>query len=166
MAAMELTADAFRAVMSRFVTGVCVVTVCDEDGRPRGLTVNAFTSVSLQPPTVLVSLAHASETHPVVVRRGMFAVNILAADQHDHARKLATKDPDKFHHVGWSQGPHGVPLLHDALAHLVCRTQQRVTVADHDLLIATVVDASVNPGSPLIFYDRRFWALQDLSNIS
>jgi flavin reductase (DIM6/NTAB) family NADH-FMN oxidoreductase RutF len=162
----ELAADEFRAVMARFVTGVCVLTVSDEEGRPRGLTVNAFMSVSVQPATVLVSLAHTSETHPVVVRRGIFAVNILAAGQHVCARRLATKDPDKFRDVAWSRGAHGVPLLHGALAYLVCRTRQCVPVADHDLIIATVLQAWHAPGSPLIFYDRRFWTLNDLSNIS
>ncbi len=148
------SADDFRKWMSRWATGVCVVTARD-GAADAGLTVNAFLSVSLHPPSVLVSLTLDADTTPVIERSRAFAVNLLAADQRalseQFARTLSSQD--KFQGVPVHRGVAGVPLLDGALGALECRVAAWVPQFDHVLVVGEVVRQEVGrDAEPLLFY--------------
>ena len=143
---------AFRQVCGTFATGVTVVTTSGPDG-PYGATVNAFTSLSVDPPQVLVCLAQTSRTWAAVQEAGRFAVNILAADQEDVARLLATSAPDKMDRVAWTPGTNGSPVLDGVVGALECDLSAALAQATHMVLIGRVSHAVHVPvGDPLIFF--------------
>jgi flavin reductase (DIM6/NTAB) family NADH-FMN oxidoreductase RutF len=149
---------AFRAFMARWPTGVAVVTAHDGSS-DYGLTVNAFLSVSLTPPTVLVSLTQDADTTPVVRRAKAFAVNFLTADQRLLSERFARAIPpdEKFRGLAVDRGSTGAPLLKETLGALECRLTQEIPVGDHLLLIGEVVDQRRGrETSPLLFFRSRY----------
>lgn len=151
---------AFRDTLGRFPTGVAVVTASGEQG-PAGLTTNAFSSLSLDPPLVLVCFDRASRTLAIVRERRRFAVNILRAGQEDLARLFAGKapHPEKFAAVTHT-ADRGVPVLDDALAWLVCDLEAMHPGGDHDIGIGAVTALGDDPdGEPLVFHDGKFRTL-------
>lgn len=153
-----LTSDAFREVIGHFASGVTVITTT-LDGRPYGTTASAVTSLSLEPPMLVVCLNRASATGQAILRSGRFAVNILGEGDDDLARRFATKGDDKFAGVAVEQRADGPPLLVDALAQLICRVTQQVEAATHVVLIAEVDEATARPGRPLAYYRGKFGRL-------
>ena len=149
----------FRDTLGRFPTGVAVVTATGPEG-PAGLTTNAFSSLSLDPPLVLVCFDRESRTLPVVRSGGRFAVNVLRAGQEDLARLFAGKapHPEKFEAVT-HQVDHGVPVLDDALAWLVCDLEALHPGGDHEIGIGRVTALGRDEGEPLVFYDGAFRTL-------
>jgi len=144
---------AFRDAIGSFPTGVCVVTACGDDG-PAGLTTNAVTSLSLDPQLLIVCFDNASRTLPVVREAGRFAVNVLRAGQGDLARVFASKRVarEKFAETTHTVA-HGVPVLDDALAWLVCELQQLIPGGDHTIGIGAVTELDFDPaGEPLTFF--------------
>ncbi len=149
---------AFRGLMARWATGVTVVTA-HHAGRDAGLTVNAFLSVSLQPPSVLVSLMHDVDTLPVIAASGTFAVNVLAADQRALSERFArtVASEEKFRGVGVHRGPDHLPLLDGTLGAVVCRTAATVPQFDHRLLVGEVVRQELGrEAPPLLFYRSSY----------
>ena len=148
-----LDAPAFRQVMKAFPTGVTVVTALGDGGRPVGLTVNSFTSVSLDPPLVLVCLDRNSASHDQVIAARTFVVNILAADQGSLAVRFAA-DPagGRFNGVGWWAGPGGVPVLAGVAAWLFCTLDDVHSAGDHSILVAGASDGARGAGEALAFY--------------
>ena len=113
----------FRHVLGHFATGVTIISTCDAEGRPTGLTASAFSSVSLDPPLILVCVDHKSQSYPALVAGKQFAVNVLCHDQEGVSRRFATtKIENKFEGVPFTLSPLGLPLLDNALAHLECAT--------------------------------------------
>ena len=147
----------FRDVMSRFPTGVTVVAAMTADGTPRGLTVNAFTSVSLDPPLVLVCIDKKASSHDALIEVGRFAVTILAADQADVAERFAA-DPalGRFETVGWTQSEGGNPVLDDSSAWLDCDLERVVNAGDHSILLGGVLAAGSTDREPLVFHAGSF----------
>jgi 3-hydroxy-9,10-secoandrosta-1,3,5(10)-triene-9,17-dione monooxygenase reductase component len=143
--------QAFRAVCGTFATGVTVVTTDGPDG-PQGGTVNSFTSLSADPPQVIVCLAKHSRTWRAVESSGTFAVNILSAGQEDVARLFASRDETKMAHVDWSPAANGAPLLDGVVASIECTLTAALEQATHMLLIGSVTAAEHNGGDPLIFF--------------
>ena len=117
-----IAADDFRHVLGHFATGVTILTTCDNDARPTGLTASAFSSVSLDPPLVLICVDHKSQSYPALKERGCFAVNILGAQQQAISRRCASSRLDKFDEVPHTISDRGLPLIEGALAHLECTT--------------------------------------------
>jgi flavin reductase (DIM6/NTAB) family NADH-FMN oxidoreductase RutF len=156
--------DSFRRVMGHFVTGVSVVTTfrADEPERPYGITVNALTSVSLEPPLVMVAIGHGRRIEPHIRATGRYAVNILAADQQRLADCFAgaAVEPDREAFCGaeWVPGSTGLPLLRGAIAYLECTTVRVISVGDHDLHIGRVDRLATAPdhAPPLLYYRRRY----------
>lgn len=150
---------AFRDVVGRFPTGVAVVTAVGPDG-PAGLTTNAFSSLSLDPPLVIVCFDRDSRTLPVVRASARFAVNILPAGREDLARLFAGKapHPEKFAAVMHSV-EHGVPILDAALAWMVCDLAELHAGGDHEIGIGAVTALGGCEGTPLVFHEGRFRAL-------
>src|SRR5919201_592325 len=129
----------FRQVLGHFVTGVTVITALD-DGRPAGLAVNSFTSVSLDPPLVAFCAAKSSTTWPSIQRAGRFCVNILDDDQEDLSRLFATRGADKFAGLGWRKSFGGSPILADVLAWIDCVTDAEHEAGDHLIVVGKVLD--------------------------
>src|SRR5256885_9989154 len=149
--------DEFRSFMSHWPTGVTVVTSRDGGGAPAGCTVNAMMSVSLFPPRLMVSLATTSATLKAILRAGDFGLNVLGADQEELCHLFA-KGPkgDRFSRVRYDYR-HGVPLLADVTAAIVCTVQDTMNCGDHVLIVGAPVWHTVRgDDSPLVFHRRRY----------
>ncbi|HEY8449239.1 MAG TPA: flavin reductase family protein [Bacillota bacterium] len=156
---MTIDPKTFRQVLGHFATGITVVTTRDAGGEPRGLTVNAFTSVSLDPPLVLFSLDRNSTTAPAFEVADAFAINILRADQRPVAERFAQTGGDKFTVGQWRSGKTGVPVLADALACIECTKWQVYDGGDHLLYLGRVEELWAGPGDPLLFFRGRILTL-------
>jgi flavin reductase (DIM6/NTAB) family NADH-FMN oxidoreductase RutF len=159
-AAVEQRARELRQVMGRFATGVTVVTTIERD-TIHGMTANAFLSVSLRPPLVLVSLGRC-RMNEMLPRTKRYGVSVLAHDQeqfaaHFAAQRPATVEPTFLWHKG-------LPLLEGALAHLVCRVVDVHPAGDHVLWIGEVEHLEHEDGEPLLFYTGRFGTLREVSD--
>ncbi len=144
----------FRRVMGHFATGVAVVTGRHPDGRPCGLAVNAFCSVSLEPTLVLVCLEHISASHGCIREAGAFAVNVLEQQRGESlARRFSTWGfDDKFRGVAYREERTGAPVLDDALAWLDCRLTDTMPGGDHTIFLGEVLAADAREGTPLVYY--------------
>ena len=152
-----ISADEFRQVLGHFATGVTVITVRDPDGRPTGLTASAFTSVSLDPPLILVCVDHKSQSYPSLIVSKTFAVNILSLDQEAVSRRFATtKIENKFEGVPFTLSPLGLPLIDSALAQLECATVNIHPEGDHSIFIGRVERSQSAAGAPLVYYRGRY----------
>ncbi len=144
---------AFRQLCGRFATGIVVLTARDPHGAPLGMTMNSFTSVSLDPPLIALAVGHEAQMHSLLLTTTHLAVNILAIEQEALARRFAAGLPERFDGVGWQPGPTDEVLLDGALAHLYCTRWDTVPVGDHTLLIARVTGGSTAAiGGPLLYY--------------
>ena len=151
-----LGSDLVKQVNRRFVTGVTVVTTMDGEV-PRGLAVNAFASVSLEPPTVMVCVQRTSGTHDCLFRAGHLAVNILSTDQLDVVTRFAGKSPDKFAGLDWAPGPFGSPLLARSSAQMEVEIRERLQASTHTVFICRVVAAQVTERSPMVYSAGQFF---------
>lgn len=134
-----VAATTLRRALARFVTGVTVVTAADAAGRPTALTVNAFTSVSLEPPLVLVCIDERSRAVGAIRSRGRFAVHLLAAGQGDLARRFARTGEDKLALLAEAPSALGNPLLRSWLALFECRLDAEHAGGDHRILVGEVL---------------------------
>ncbi|MEM1382455.1 MAG: flavin reductase family protein [Pseudomonadota bacterium] len=149
-----------RRALGAFATGVTIVTASDpENGEPVGFTANSFTSVSLEPPLLLVCLAHTAASYAIFCATGSFAVNVLAANQEETAKIFATRGADKFATVAWQPGGTGAPLIEGTLAQFDCAIYERMTAGDHDVLIGRVAAYSRREGRALVYHSGSFAAL-------
>ncbi|SAL65939.1 flavin reductase [Caballeronia humi] len=139
----------FRRALGAFVTGVTVVTTIQPDGSPRGFTANSFTSVSLDPPLILVCIAKTASSHPVFSQTQRFAVSVLADDQRPVSGVFASKSADKFAQVAWHARTTGSPLMDNAAASFDCETHQVIDAGDHIILMGRVVDFTYTAATPL-----------------
>jgi len=153
-----LDSDTYRDLIGRFATGVTVITARDGD-TAHGTTASAVSSLSLQPPMLLICMNEQSATGRAVARSGYFAVNVLNEDQHDLAHRFATKDPDKFAGIRTAHGPTGQILLPGALATFECRVVDQLTGGTHTVFVAEVHHADGHPGQPLAYYRGRLGQL-------
>ncbi|MFT4125384.1 MAG: flavin reductase family protein [Gordonia sp. (in: high G+C Gram-positive bacteria)] len=157
--------DVMKAVNRRFVTGVTVVTTRDGD-TPRGLAVNAFASISLEPPTVMIAVAHTSSTHDCLFRARHLAINILAVDQLDVVSVFASKATDKFVGVRWHPGPLGSPLIEGSSAAMEVEIRERLRASTHTLFVCRVRNAQVGEHSPMIYSAGKFFDSAALSPLT
>jgi flavin reductase (DIM6/NTAB) family NADH-FMN oxidoreductase RutF len=149
----------YRRVCAQFATGITVVTVVDENGHPHGMTVNSFSSVSLDPPLVLVSIDLRNSILGHFLSASAFAINILAEGQADLSRRFASVSEKRFEGVNWQHSPLGMPLLDGVLAHLDCLVARTFEVGDHTILIGEVRHASYTEGRPLVYFDSAYQRL-------
>jgi flavin reductase (DIM6/NTAB) family NADH-FMN oxidoreductase RutF len=161
-----MTADSqvFKNVLSRFASGVTVVTTT-VDGEPHGLTVSAFCSVSMEPPRILVCLGNGTDSKPRIERAGAFAVHILGQDHARLALRFAKMLPDVtelFDGVDYTTAATGSPILSQCLGWLDCKVDAAYPVGDHTIFIGAVEAMQVaEPGAPVLYYDRAFRTLLD-----
>lgn len=149
----------FKDVMGNYPTGVTVVTTIDSTGKPVGLTVNSFASVSLDPLLILWSIDHKATTLPAFMESGKFAVHILAGNQKDICMAFATKGADRFAACEWSlSSEHELPVIEGAFAVLQCQSVQTVEAGDHTILIGEVCDIQIDTDKDPMLYHRRHFA--------
>jgi flavin reductase (DIM6/NTAB) family NADH-FMN oxidoreductase RutF len=146
-----------RDALGCFATGVTVVTCLTADGSPAGLTVNSFTSVSLDPPLLLVCLAKPAASAAALIEAEHFAVNVLQAGQQPASIRFSTRDEDRFGTTPWACGEAGAPILGDSLGVFECERHAVHDGGDHHILVGQVVKASFDPSvDPLLFFRGRY----------
>lgn len=158
---MAIDKDQFRQVLSHFAAGVTVVTTLDGEQRPHGLTATAFTSVSLEPPLVLVCIDKKADTHPHFEPAGVFAVNFLALDQRDISQRFAKHGGEKFIGLAWRRGVLGTPLLDGTIGHVECRIRHAYEGGDHTILVGEIESADICEGEPLLHFRHAYRRVAD-----
>jgi flavin reductase (DIM6/NTAB) family NADH-FMN oxidoreductase RutF len=158
---LRVDQERLRSVMARYLTGVSIVTAPG----PVGLTASSFTSVSVEPPTVLVCLYADSPVRHAIAEAGCYAINMLGGSQARLARRFAQRGLDhaeRFHWLDLEQGITGSPLITGAAAWLDCRLQQEFEVATHAIVIGEVLAAGADPcgEAPLAFHERALGPLR------
>ncbi len=146
----------FRRALGQFATGVTVVSTRAKDGRRVGITVNSFSSVSLDPPLVLWSLSRQASSFADFANASHFAINVLAANQHHLSRQFSTPLPDKFDGVECLEASASCPLVKGATAHFVCRTVRQLDGGDHVIFLGEVEEYKWSEGEPLVFHSGRY----------
>jgi flavin reductase (DIM6/NTAB) family NADH-FMN oxidoreductase RutF len=146
-----------RDALGCFATGVTVVTCVGADGKPAGLTVNSFTSVSLDPPLLLVCLHKMAASSMALTEASHFAVNVLQTGQQPASIRFSTRDEDRFGATPWSCGEAGAPILEESLGVFECERYAVHDGGDHYILIGQVVKASFDASlDPLLFFRGRY----------
>ena len=148
----------FRSALGCFPTGVCLVTTRGAGGTRHGMTINSFSSVSLEPPMVLWSLARTATSAPVFRDAEYFAINVLAAGDGEISSHFARPGEDKFARFAarFDEGLAGLPLLKHALASFECHTRHRYYGGDHIIVIGVVERYAHGEGAPLVFHRGRY----------
>ena len=142
-----------RDALGCFATGVTVVTCLDDDQKPAGLTVNSFTSVSLDPPLLLVCLHKQAASAQALIAAGHFAVNVLQTGQQPASITFSTRVENRFGETPWSCGEAGAPILEESLCVFECERFAVYDGGDHHLLVGRVVKASFDAAlDPLLFF--------------
>jgi flavin reductase (DIM6/NTAB) family NADH-FMN oxidoreductase RutF len=158
---MPIDKNELRRIMGHFATGVTVITTISKEGVPYGLTANAFTSVSLEPPLLLISVDKKAESYAYFEESKVFTVNILCDHQEGLSRRFAVSGGNKFEGVAYRRGVNNAPILEDALAHIECRLYATHDGGDHTLHLGEVLEAETREGKPLLFYRGGYRALSD-----
>lgn len=153
---MLIDKEQFRKALSRFAAGVTVVTTVAEDGTPAGLTATAFTSVSLQPPLVLVCVDARAESLEPLRRSRVFAVNFLDETQEEISARFAVSGGDKFGGLKTRRGVTGAPVLDGALGYVDCRTTDVHEAGDHFIFVGEVEAAGARDGLPLLYFGGAY----------
>ena len=151
-----ISSDEFRMAMSRFASGVTVMTTADIAGRPHGVTVSAFCSVSMSPPLILACIHKETASHYAFLERKAFVVHILGEDQSHISQQFAQPAGDKFNGTNVGTSSEGLPLLNDALVTLECRVVSAHDGGDHTVIVGSVENADIRDGSPLIYYQHEY----------
>lgn len=154
--AEPVSADQFRRACGRFATGVTVAGAMDSNGVPHGLTVNSFSSISLDPPLILICLGHAIAAIDVFREARWFGLSVLRADQRALSERFAAPMDNRFESLAWRRGKTGAPLLDGVLAQIECATVRRIAAGDHDIFVAEMTAATVEEGEPLIYFGSDY----------
>lgn len=155
----EETKRALRRAFGSFATGVTVVTTRQPDGTPRGFTANSFTSVSLDPPLLLVCIAKAALSCSTFTEAMHFSVNVLADDQQNISGLFASQSTEKFSLADWHVDTQDIPLIDGALASFSCARHTVVDAGDHLILIGHVLEFETKDGAPLGYYQGAYFSI-------
>ena len=153
---MPLDEAAFRRTMSQLVTGVTVVTARATGGRAVGMTASSVTSLSLDPPMLLVCVGRDSEIHDVLLEAERFGVNVLAAEQVELARRFADRERQLLAESEVVSSPGGAPLVPRSLARIECRRRGHLDGGDHTIVTGTLEWSEVTEGRPLCYFGGRY----------
>ena len=145
----------FKLAMSHFASGVTVVTT-EHEGRPFGLTVASFASLSLHPPLVLVCIEKTVKSHDAIAASRRFAVSILGAEQAEVSNRFASKADDKFAGMKVDRGVTGVPLVPGALCSIECSVREQIPGGDHSIFVGEVLATHVREGAPLLYFRSAY----------
>lgn len=156
---MAIDGRELRNAMGLFATGVTVITTKDATGKPFGLTANAFSSLSLDPPMLLICVDKGVDCYNCFEESKVFAVNFLSAAQEELSTRFATKGIEKFAGLSYSLGELGVALLEGALAHFECTVAHAHEGGDHTIYVGEIQRLVTAPGDPLLFYQGKYRSL-------
>ena len=149
----------FKAAMGNYPTGVTVVTAFNPEGKPMGLTVNSFASVSLEPLLILWSIDKRVNSYNDFLKVDKFSVNILAENQSDLCNLFSSKVEDRFGQCDWQESDLKLPILTDVLAVLQCKVFKQVEAGDHTIMIGEVIDIQNYNKEPLLYHRRTIGAI-------
>lgn len=152
---MPITDADFKHAMSHFASGVTIVTT-EHDGKPFGMTVSSFASLSLHPPLVLVCVEKSLKTHDAIVAAGRFGVSILSAEQSDVSNRFASRSDDKFAGIAVDRGALGLPLIGGALTSLECHLHAQLAGGDHTIFVGEVASVRTREGAPLLYFRAAY----------
>ena len=158
---MPIEKNELRQVMGHFATGVTVITTLNKAGQMHGLTANAFTSVSLEPPLLLISVNKKAESWPAFEESKVFTVNILADNQEALSRRFAVSGGNKFEGVAYRIGANGAPILEGVLTYIECTLYAAYEGGDHSIYLGEIQQAEIREGKPLVFFRGGYRALGD-----
>ena len=157
---MKLIDRQFRDALGNFATGVCIITAAPEGFDPVGVTVNSFTSVSIEPPLILWCLKIDSVVYSVFEGVNLFTVNVLAANQKALSEQYADKTRHKLEPGCYVNNSAGTPVLKDSIASFDCVVRERYKGGDHVIIMGEIKEINVNPGEPLVFYKGGYRELK------
>jgi flavin reductase (DIM6/NTAB) family NADH-FMN oxidoreductase RutF len=149
----------FKLAMSHFASGVTVVTT-EQEGTVYGMTVAAFSSLSLHPPLVLICIEKSVRTHEAIAAAGKFGVSILSQSQSDVSNRFASRGEDKFSGIATHRGTSGVPLIDGAITTLECSLREQFPGGDHSIFVGEVVAIETAEGVPLVYYRSGYRELR------
>ena len=149
---MPVDDASFRSALAQFATGVTVVLTRDAAGAPAGLTVSAFSSVSLDPPLVLACIDVRSEVHDAFRVGGPLGISVLGEDQEDVSRRFAWRGAEKYAGIRLETGPGGAPLVPGAVAQIECAIVAAHRAGDHTIFVGEVRELRTAPGRPLLYH--------------
>ena len=150
-----LDSKLFKKTLGKYLTGVTIVTSTDHDGNPIGMTVNSFTSVSLQPSLVLWCIDKKQPSYNYFLNANGYAVNILSKDQNDLCYKFASQLDDKFENVNWKRSENGFPLVKNSLAWFDCKKWNYYSGGDHQILVGEVTSSDSLELEPLTYWNGQ-----------
>lgn len=158
---MSVDASQFKNALKLWASGVTVVTAQSEQQGPKGMTATSFSSVSADPPQILVCLNQATDTGAAVLEQQQFAVNILGSEQQEASNQFAggCSQEQRFAGVAWEAGENGAPLLTEALASLECKVVQQVLAGTHWIVVGEVQKVVCRSGNPLLYYNSAYQQL-------
>ncbi len=156
---MTIDPQELRRVMGHFATGVTVITTKDKDGVPTGLTANAFLSLSLNPPLILISVDKSAQCYNCFECRNHFTVNFLSEHQEELSRRFATKGIDKFAGLKWCEGKNGAAILDGVLGYVECKITQCFDGGDHTIVVGEILHAHASGERPLLFFKGKYQRL-------
>jgi flavin reductase (DIM6/NTAB) family NADH-FMN oxidoreductase RutF len=160
---MAITPEVFKQALQHWASGIAVVTSRSEKFGLRGMTVTAFSSVSAEPPLILVCLNQYADTGENIDHNGCFAVNILNAEQRDDSNSFSggSSQEDRFANANWSTGSTGVPILDESILSLECKVIEKVRAGSHWVVIGEVQEATCRSGEPLLYFRSAYRQLAD-----
>ncbi|HSP33908.1 MAG TPA: flavin reductase family protein [Thermoanaerobaculia bacterium] len=150
----------FKLAMAHFASGVTVVTT-EHEGRPYGMTVASFASLSLHPPLVLVCIEKTVKSHDAIAASQKFGVSILSAHQADVSNRFASKVDDKFAGIDIRRGETGLPMIAGALCAIECRVREQIPGGDHTIFVGEVLATEVREGAPLLYFRSAYRQIND-----
>ncbi len=155
---MAVSEQDFKNTLRLWASGVTVVTVKSEQEGVKGMTATSFSSVSLEPPQILVCIHEKADTGKVILEQNKFAVNILNSEQQDVSNQFAgaNSQEERFANVDWEEGKTGSPVLKNSLASLECTLVQQVKAGTHWIIIGQVESVTQNQGAPLLYFDSAY----------
>jgi flavin reductase (DIM6/NTAB) family NADH-FMN oxidoreductase RutF len=156
---MPVSSEEFRAALSRFPSGITVVTTRDGEDKFHGITVSAFCSLSLEPPRVLICIEKTTGSHVALEESQAFVVNVLSADQRELSELFASTAENKFDQIDFETGLDDIPVLLGCIATLECRVTNAFDGGDHSIFVGEVEKAAVHDGDPILYFRGDYRAI-------
>lgn len=155
---MSMDKRTFRDACGCFATGVVIATCTTGSGDPVGVTINSFSSVSLEPPLVLFCIDHRATSRTSFLEADAFALNILSSEQRSLADRFAKSSSDKFSGISYTESSNGAPVFSDALVHFLCTPEAQYPGGDHDIIVGrvTAIEKTEADLSPLLYFGGSY----------
>jgi len=145
-----------KKLFSQFTSGINVIASINDMGDPEGFTANAFSSVSLKPPIILICVDKTNENYDLFYKCKYFSVNILNKNQQNLSNIFASKSPKKFEGIPWKKENLNVPILEGSIAWLECENYDQIIIGDHMVLFGKIKNYKINKGSPLVYFRGNY----------